>query len=414
MFKLFALILLIVPCYSFAQSQASCPILTTTEAIINCALLRHPDLAVSEAGINQSIKLEKFARQIPNPEFDMRSTYGKQLGDNMVATEMNLGFVLQLGGKRRARIQEAWAAQAEASADLLRTKEDVYISTMSSLIRMRQLAQEIEAMEHAISAFSHIQNLYRGYGQLSPEQQISQNIFQIAHGDYVAKKSAALLEQQRYVRNLQFILGEKIILKSSIYPEPTRKWPKLMVDENLNGSGIKLVEAELKRAHAELKSAQSESWPDVKVGPSIEQQTEGPFTYQTFGFNLSLPIPVFNLNQGGRAYANAGVMRAEAKVKAAKGKLLAEKEILIQQYNTVIDALRAMPDISAIESKHTKAEAFFRRGLLSTSLMVEYHRQIVDFIEDQNMLELAAVENLWKVYALEGKIFPNQTIQKGE
>lgn len=388
-----------------SSAQVACPTLDSPEAVIGCALLRHPELKVSEAGVNQSVKLEQFARQIPNPEFDVRTTYGKSLGDNIVVTEMNLGFVLQLGGKRRARIQQAWAAQAEASALLLRTKEDVYISTLSSLIRIRQLAQEIGAMEHALEAFAHIQRLYRSYGRLNPEQQISLNIFQVAHGDYVAKKTAAVMEQQRYLRNIEFILGEKVDLKPLIYPRPLKTWPKLELSEDLNGSGIRLAQAELKQAEAELRSAKSESWPDVRVGPSLDQQTEGPFSFQTYGFNLSFAIPVFNVNQGGKAYANAGLTRAQANLRSEQSKLLAEKEVLIRQYNSVIDALKQMPDIDVIEQKHGSAEGFFRRGLLSTSLMVEYHRQIVDFIEDQNILEVSAMESLWKVYALEGKIF---------
>ncbi len=215
------------------------------------------------------------------------------------------------------------------------------------------------------------------------------------------------MEQQRYLRNVEFILGEKVELKPLLYPKPLKTWPKLELNEDLNGSGIRLAQAELKQAEAELRSAKSESWPDLKVGPTMEQQTEGPFSFQTYGFNLSFAIPVFNVNQGGRAYANAGLMRAQANLRSEQSKLLAEKDILIKQYNSVLDALRQLPDIDLIEQKHGSAEGFFRRGLLSTSLMVEYHRQIVDFIEDQNILELSAIESLWRVYALEGKIFPN-------
>lgn len=412
MLRIFTLSILGLIFQATAYGQVPCPSLNTAEEIIECAILRHPEVSVSEAGVNQSIKLEKFARQYPNPEFDMRTTYGKSLGDNIVNTELNLGFVLQLGGKRKARIQQAWAEQAEANASLLRTKEDVYISTLSSLIRLRQLSIELEAMDHALEAFSNIQSLYRSYGKLSPEQQISLNIFQIAHGDYRARRTATVLEQQRYLRNIQFILGEPVVLKSSIYPKAMKDWPKLMVTEDLNGSGIKLAEADLKAAEADLKAAQGDSWPTLTVGPSIEQQTQGPFTTHTFGFNLSLPIPVFNVNQGGRAYANAGVMRSQKNLNAQKSKLLAEKEILIQQYNSIIEALKGMPSSEAIEKKHINAEGYFRRGLLSTSLMVEYHRQIVDYIVDQNQLELNAVENLWRVYALEGRIFPQTNTQR--
>lgn len=389
---------------SQSQAQIDCPMLNSSENIIQCALLRHPEVIVNEASINQSVKLEQFARQLPNPEFDMRSTYGKYLGDNVVNVEMNLGFVLQLGGKRRARIQQAWAQQAEASAELLKTKEDVYISTFSSLIRLRQLAKELDALDHALEAFASIQRIYRSYGRLSAEQQISLNIFQIAHGDYLARKTAVLLEQQRFQRNLQFILNQAVALKDEIYPKPMKLWPRLEINDELKGSGIKHAEADLKLAEADVKSAQSESWPTVTIGPSIEQQTEGPFTYHTFGFNLSFPIPVFNLNQGGRAYANAGLNRARVSLNAQTSRLLAEKEILIKQYNTIIDSLKTMPSYEMVERKHHDAEGFFKRGLLSTSLMVEYHRQIVDYIFDQNELELAAMESLWKVHALEGKI----------
>lgn len=390
-----------------ANAQIPCPTLNSAESIISCALLRHPELKVSEEGVNQSIKLESFAKQIPNPEFDIRSTYGQNFGDNLVNTEANLAFVLQMGGKRKARIQQAWAEQAEANAQLLRTKEDVYISTFSTLIRLRQLSDEIDSIDHAMKEFTKIQNLYRSYGRLSAEQQISMDIFLIANADYRARKANLQIEQQRFLRNLQFVLGEPITIQPSMYPMEMKKWPKLESTEDLNGSGIKIAQAGIKQAEAEVRSAQSESWPDIRVGPSMEHQTEGPLSYQTYGFNLSFPIPVFNINQGGRAHANAGLMRAQASLKAQTSSLLTEKKIIIQQFNTIIEALKELPTTKAIEQKHENAENFFRRGLLSTSLMVEYHRQIVDLILDKNELELTAMQSLWKLHAIEGKLIPH-------
>ncbi len=392
---------------AFAQEPKTCPVLDSAEAIIQCALIRHPDVNVNEAMLIESIKFESLARQYPNPELDTRATYGKYLGDNMANVEMNLGFILQLGGKRNARIQRAWAEQAASRAGMLQTKEAVYIGTLSTLIRLRQLASEIDAMDHALNAFGTIQNLYRAYGRLSPEQQISMNIFQLAQGDYRAKKTMAVMEQQRYLRSLGLSLGQAIKASPKIYPAPLKTWPVIEFSHELKGSAIQLAEADIKRSQAELKSAQGESWPTLKLGPSIEQQTEGPFTYHTVGFNLTFDIPVFNLNQGGRAYANAGLNRAKANLHAQTTKLLTEKEILIAQYNSVIESLKSFPSVESIEQKHQGAEGYFRRGLLSTSLMVEYHRQIVDFIMAQNELELAAIDAMWKIRAMEGKLIGN-------
>jgi cobalt-zinc-cadmium efflux system outer membrane protein len=399
-----AMTLFLVTQISFSATE--CRPLDNPDNILDCAFKRHPELKVSQEGLNQSIKLESFARQIPNPELDMRSTYGSAQGQKIGTTEVNLGFVLQLGGKRRARIQEAWAQQAEANALLLKTKEDVYISTFSTLIRLRQLADEIDSIEHAMDEFSKIQNLYRSYGRLNAEQQISMDIFMLAHADYRARKTSLILEQQKCQRNLQFILGEPIVLKESIYPAELKSWPRIETNDDLNGSGIKLAQASIKEAEAELKSAESQSWPDLRLGPSLEQQRQGESKFESYGFNLSIPIPLFNLNQGGRAFAQAGLNRAQANLSAQTSLLLTEKQVMIQQFNTLIDSLKALPSIEAVEKKHENAENFFKRGLLSTSLMVEYHRQIVDLILDKNELELTAMQSLWKIYAIEGKLFP--------
>ena len=57
-----------------------------------------------------------------------------------------------------------------------------------------------------------------------------------------------------------------------------------------------------------------------------------------------------------------------------------------------------------MEKKHKNMESLFERGLIQSSLIIEAHRQMADFTESVNEQELRAVEALWSIYALEGRI----------
>ena len=192
-------------------------------------------------------------------------------------------------------------------------------------------------------------------------------------------------------------------------PPKKQDWPIYSRKEPVfKGSEIKLSEAELKNASAELELAQSESWPDLKIGPTIQSQTEGPFTYWTYGFNLTLPLPLFQINGGGRAVARASLMRAEQSLELKKRELSLEQKILLTQYQKSIKALKESVSFAEIERKHKIVERQFARGVISSSLVIEAHRQMVDFTKSQNEQEITALESLLRLRALEGSLFEGE------
>lgn len=394
-----------------SRASSACDDLSTVQGVMNCALEEHPELKRDEIGIQQARVGESRARQIPNPEIESKSTFGSSLGDDQRTVEADLAFTLQLGGKRSARIERSRAEQALAQAGLFRTKQEVFLSTLLALTRLRQLRVELDVYDEALRTFAKIQRFYATRPRLQPEQQVSLGVFQLAEGDYQFRKNSTLTEQARVLNQIKFSLGRDFTATQSNLPLPKSQWPTLSPPANrstapvIGGPILQLGQAELKLAQADLSLAQSDSWPDLRIGPSLEQQVSGPISYTSFGFNVSLPLPLFNLNGGGRAYATQGVLRAEAALSATQKQIQTEQLTLTSQYENAVAALSRAPSLKEIERKHKNAEALFERGVVSSSLIIEAHRQIVDFTRSQNEQELLALEAFWKVRAVEGRMF---------
>ena len=57
-----------------------------------------------------------------------------------------------------------------------------------------------------------------------------------------------------------------------------------------------------------------------------------------------------------------------------------------------------------LEKKHRKIESLFKRGIISTSLVIESHRQLIEFFNTRFEFENGATEALWNIYKLNGEI----------
>ncbi len=405
-FKVILIIPIILGAHVAFASQA-CESLNAPKDVLECALETHPDLVRGKASLKQADSLGDQAAQRPNPELSGKSVFGKNQGEGVTSHELNLAHTFELGGKRSARIDKASAEKEQFFSEFLKTKEEVYILVSKTLYRIRQVHAEIRAIDEALTTFDKIQRQFKTRPRLGPEQEVSLSVFQLAEGDYKLRKSTLESEENALERSLEVAIGKEFPHgKESILPPQQKNWPDLQLsNEEFRGSDIKLAVSELKNAKAEMEIAKGASWPDLKLGPTIQSQSEGSNQYLTYGVNLTLPLPLYQVNGGGRAVAAAGLMRAEQSLELRKRELNQQRRILITQYQKSSKALKESVSLQEIEKKHKSVERQFERGVISSSLVIEAHRQLVDFTKSQNELELNALESLWRLKALEGSLF---------
>lgn len=388
-------------------SQA-CSRLGTPQDVIDCALSNHPEAQRARLSNIQAENLENAASQRPNPEIAGKSVFGSSLGDDVFNHEVNLAHTVELGGKRGARMDKALAEKETVAASSQRSREEVLLKTIHSLYRLRQIQAELHTLDEALETFSRIQRQFRSRPRRTPEQDVSLGIFDIAEGDYQLRKAALEAELATHTRGVELAIGREFEPSANVLPPKQKSWPKFQetaAPASFRGSAMNSVRAGLKLAEAELSVAQSLSWPNLKIGPSFESQTSGPFTFQTYGVNLSFELPLFQINGGGRAVARSGLDLAERSLSLKECELSNQRKILLQKYDFSVKAVLASLTHAELEKKHRNTDALFARGIIPSSLVIEAHRQIVDFTKNQNEQELSALEALWRIYVLEGRAF---------
>lgn len=387
-------------------SADKCGELKTPKDILNCAMENHPDLIRGTRAVHQSEFFEDKAKQIPNPEIDYEASFGKSDGKQLSNKELDIPFTFEIGGKKSSRIEKALAEKDQISSEFLKTREDVYIFVLKTLHRIRQVYSELVLLDEALETFSKIQKQYGTRPKLDPEQEVSLNVFQLAEGDYKLRKSLLETEENKLVKIMSVSLGREFPHIDSVLPQKFEKWPEyLNGNRELKGSDFKISEAELKVAQTNLELEKSESWPDLKIGPHLQSISEGPLDWKVYGFSISIALPIFNVNAGGRAVAKAGLMKAEKSFELRKMELNQFRNILITQYKKAVKSLEESFSISGLEIKHKSVERQFSRGLIPSTLVIEAHRQMIDFTTSQNEQELIALEALLRLRALDGTIF---------
>jgi len=395
--------LLILP-----QAMASpCEALSSYREIINCVAsqapeIRHSDLEAGVAGaeIDQ-------ASQIRNPELESRNLWNTQKGAGTeFATETQLLFPIQLGGKRGARTSIAKSRKESALAYAQTTREKVLIETAQSLHRLRQLETELYLATEAIERFERIISAFRRRPQLNPEQSVSLTTFRYAAEEERQKRAQALAEQSAIEMELSLNIGRKIQAKKGLFPNSPEKWPAVKQEQIVESAELKLARAHNQEALALGELASAEAWPDLKIGPSYERMPDRDRTEERFGIGLAMELPLFNRNQGGRRAATLGREVANLEAEFADRKLKAKLENLILQYNLITKALATAPSQLELEKGHRAFEGQFNRGLVSYSLIIEAHRQLHDTVDTKHRQEITALNLLWSIYKLTGKLAP--------
>lgn len=386
------------------EGPSPCSALSSPKDVLGCALTNHPDILRAQAEAANLEAFEQLARQRPNPEVD--SEFVSPSGEDEPSLSLQASYLhtFELGGKRDRRIDRAKVQRKIALTRLELAKTDVARATVLNLYRLRHLQSELAAVEEGLDTFGKIIRQYRGRRQLSPEQDVSLNVFLLAEGDYALRKSRLLQEQQALKQYFDLATGGDFQAVLNVLPERKTDWPAVAASTSALGGVLRQeAQAAVELSRAELGLARSDAWPDMKLGPLVEAQSGRGQSNQNFGGSLSLALPLYQRNQGARALAQNEMRRAEIHLGQRDRELAAQWRTWREVYQNAVTSLKDIPTIDQMEKKHKNMESLFERGLIQSSLIIEAHRQMADFTESVNDQELRAVEALWSIHALEGR-----------
>lgn len=365
----------------------------TPEMAVSSALAENRDLAAARFAIRQAEGRLKQAGLWPNPEFELSRS-----SDRAFANEGEYNF--SSGFKQRFPITgRLTKAKAVARVDVAMAMAEVRNQERLLAGEALGLSRELLVTQEKLKANQELQSTIQKLVEVSEKRL---KVAEVSAADVNLAKLelqkltlalAALLNQQEIaVTALNRLLGRepKTPLQMSgtvnaefdtnTVSEISRQILARRPDRQLAALGID-------RAGAEIKLARAEKWEDWTVGFDYSRErgifrepTRLDDTDNLVGFSVSVPLPLWNRNQGRISEAQATQLRAEAELKALDLRIATEVQTVENQMRRLLGILRQYREesIKLAEENIALLQKGYADGLVNIIAVIQAQQQLTD------------------------------------
>ncbi len=354
---------------------------------LQLALRQNPTLRAQQFAFESAKAGQITAGLRPNPTMNFLVEQIGLTGTTPQYT-VNIGQPIELGGKRQRRIDSARATTQVAGYQLegVRRQTILQVKTAfaAALIALSQAALAEQNLK-TLDDTERIQRLRVEKGDLSELE-----LLRIEVQRFTFERDAADARQALAAAKiaLRAIAGERNIAEQfEITGELT--FTDLSLDRTAlrraaldHRPDLRAADADRERARADHRLARANAWWDIT--PQIEYQRIGPDN--TIGAGFSIPLRIFDRNQGEIARTQAEIARVDAVREATALQALAALDTDFAAVATQRDRVLRLRDVylpKAIRSRDT-VEYVYRRGGAS----------LLDFLDAQRSYRETALAHL--------------------
>jgi cobalt-zinc-cadmium efflux system outer membrane protein len=393
---LIVLMLMLVPALD-AGAQGAVASRVTLDDAVALALRDNRTLRAKQFEYQATRAGEITAGLRPNPV----ATYtAEQFGNRNVDQEhtMTLGQPLELGGKRERRLDSARAATRVTEFELADVRRQVVALVKKTFTDVLVAQATLELARENLRTLDEVERIQR---------------FRAERGD-ISELELTRIQVQRFAFErdatdaVQAIRGAKIGLRALVGLDGLPAEFEVTGDLDFqdrpferealyrltiaNRPDVRAAEAAREKARADVELARANAWWDVT--PQLEYKRTGP--YDTFGFGVSMPLRVFDRNQGEVARARAEVARTEALQQASALQALADVDTALAGVMASREKVIALRDTYLPKAQRARetVEFAYRRGGVS----------LLDFLDAQRTYRETALEHIRSVGAYRSAI----------
>jgi outer membrane protein, heavy metal efflux system len=382
-----------------SRASAQAPLTRLTlEAAAAAAAESNPTVRAKEHELRAVRAGEITAGLRPNPV----STFAaEQLGARGVDPQytVSVGQPIETGGKRDHRLASARASTRVTLQEL-------------ADVRRQIVAQVKKAFTDALVARDTLALAQDNLRTLDEVERIQR--FRAERGD-LSELELTRLQVQRFAFErdaldaAQALEAARIAVRTTVGPDAVREDFELVGDLDVrevrlahgelrrraldNRPDLRAARASVDRARADVNLARANAWWDFT--PQIEYQRIGPDN--TIGFGISVPIRLFDRNQGEIERTRAELQRTDALREAAALQVLADVDTAVAVVRVQQDRVRLLRDTYVPKARFARdtVEYAYRRGGLS----------LLDYLDAQRTYRETAVEHLRALGNLRGALY---------
>ena len=316
------------------EAGASPVVRITLDEAQGLFLSQNVEVMVRKYGIESAKAKEITASLYPNPEFSVGLFSSVTQGCNTARCGGIMPQISQLfliAGKRGYGMESAALGTAGAEAEFEDSIRQLSATVKETYFRVQVIQEHLE-VDRKIK--KRLDNLIQETAtdpevKVGERKRIRLELLDVKAEHEVMKDLRDLGEASLDLRILLGLRPEvRLVLLSPL------AYTRIEPDIQVLREGILNARPDLRakrllaaRRKADLKLAKAFQYPDISVGAGLMLQgPQGPDNQQQWNFGLSVPLPLFDRNQGGIRYAETAIQLADAEYEQALNRVVNELE----------------------------------------------------------------------------------------
>jgi len=390
----------------------------TLEQAIQEALAKNLDLAAEKVNVRVAEARQITARLRPNPVLTVsgqtlnlvgaRYSPDTPLGPNQV--NIHTEFPIERGHKREERIAVAREEKSLAELGVREVMRQVIAAVQSAFVDVqlakesRQLAQEnLKSLEGVVA----INEIRLKSGDLA---QVELDRSRVAALQYRAAVQQARLQQDQAKTQLQHLMGRRQKLPDFDVAGEMRREGAVAAPDEITRLALTrrpdylLNQQAQARSRADLRLQLANGRIDYSIGTEYTHQSAWGIGGSSMGVYFSMPLPVFNRNQGEIARAQREIGLIGARREALESIIQTEVEKAHRQ-NIVFQQLLASVEadmLAKARSVRDTTEYSYRRGEASLVEFLDAQRAFNDAMQTYNEARANYARSLYLIDTVSG------------
>lgn len=376
-------------------STAAQPLATnlTPERAVAIALAENRDLAAARFAIRQAEGRLKQAGLWPNPEFAV----GQQAdfafeneGENNFSTGFRQRFPIAgrlAKAKTLARVDVAQAVAEVRNQERLLAGE--VLARARELLVLREQLLANQEIQDALGKLARVSEQRAKVAEVSPAD-VNLARLELQKADLA--RQLLLNQQEVAAKALNQLLGREPQTPLALSGElplqaPAQSGAAAEQEARARRPDRRLAALGIDRAAAEIRLAKALKWEDWSAGLDYSREDQsfagtliGHKVDQFLGLSVSIPLPLWNRNQGNVAVAQATRQRAEAELAALDLRIATEVRTADERLRRLGDILRRYREESLKLSAQNVAltQKGYNDGLVNIAVVVQAQQQFID------------------------------------
>ncbi|MFN8009391.1 MAG: TolC family protein [Terriglobia bacterium] len=363
------------------------------------------------------------ARLRPNPVFSAGADYQDILGSGFASTpgssagppEVNfrVDFLLETGGKRHRRMELADDAKAVAEFQLLDATRLLILEVQNGVTELLLTKANLALAEENLKAFNEIVAINSAKvkaGELAEVELVRSKLAALQFQNAVRQQEANL----RTARNrLQALMGRAVPQPSFDIAGDFRRDDLPLNKDTVQQQALQqrpdlqALARDEARAAADIKLQVAQGKVDYTVGTEYHHQYANVDpSANAMGFFVSVPLPIFNRNQGEIERARQEEHQIATRSQALKLTIQTEVDNAYVRFETARDMLKGIETNMLQQAREVRQtmEYSYRRGEASLVEFLDAQRAFNDTMQSYNEARAEFARSLYLTDSITGKV----------